>query len=152
MSPVFYGATNDMVALNADEHYTQMLANESLFKDAEYTLKDIEGNDVIETGNYVISDGGYSQDKRLIFPIKAGRLNNTPNGLFSQQIESQRKDVERTLSHMKNVFAIFDGPLRFNNPKRVRHLFRTLFFLHNKRARALKHHEIGHWKTSPQKM
>ena len=63
VSRVYYGVTNDMVALNADEHFMQTLAKEPLFKDAEYTLKDIEGNDVIETGNYVISDGGYCQDK-----------------------------------------------------------------------------------------
>ena len=114
VSSVYYGATNDMVALNADEHFAEALANDALFTDAEYTLKDIEGNDVVETGNYFISDGGYCQDKRLMYPIKAGRLNNTPNGLFSRQIESQRKDVEDTFSHIKNAFAILDGPLRFN--------------------------------------
>ncbi len=47
VSPVYYGATNDMVALNADAHFTESLPNEPLFRDAEYTLKDIEGNDVI---------------------------------------------------------------------------------------------------------
>ena len=156
VSRVYYGATNDMVALNADEHFAEALANEPLFTDAEYTVKDIEGNDVIETGNYFISDGGYCQDKRLMFPVKAGRLNNTPSGLFSRQIENQRKDIEDTFSHIKNAFATFDGPLRFNNPKHVEDLFRTLFFFHNKRARALNHHEIGQddgdWKPTPQKM
>ena len=57
---------------------------------------------------------------------------------------------------MKNEFAIFNGPLRFNNPKHVNDLFRTLFFFHNRRARALNHHEIGQddgdWKPTPQKM
>ena len=118
MSPVYYGATNDMVALNADEHFTQTLVNDPLFKDAEYTLKDIEGNDVIETGNYVISDGILSR-QTIDVSNQSRSVEHTPNGLFSRQIESQRKDVERTFSHMKNAFAIFNGPLRFNDPKRV---------------------------------
>ena len=49
----------------------------------QMTEKNIEGNDIIETGNYFISDGGYCQDKRLMFPVKTGRSNNTRNGLFS---------------------------------------------------------------------
>lgn len=98
-SPVFYGETSDNVALNADEHFAESLPNELLFRDAEYTLKGIEGNDVIETGNYLISDGRYFQDKLLMFPVKAGRLNNTPSGFFSRQIESASKMFITCLGH-----------------------------------------------------
>ena len=156
VSGVFYGATNDMVALESDPSFAESLGQNPLFRDAEYTLKDIEGNDVIETGNYLLSDGGYCQDKRLMYPVKTGRLANTPPALCSRRIESVRKDAEDTFSHVKNAFALFEGPVRFSNPTQVTNMVRTLFYLHNRRARSLMHHEVGQvdgdWKPSRRMM
>ncbi|CAL6337217.1 unnamed protein product [Bathycoccus prasinos] len=105
-----------------------------LFRDAEYMLKDIEGNDVIEIG----------------------RLANTPPALCSRRIESVRKDAEDTFSHVKNAFAIFEGPVRFSNPTQITNMVRTLLYLHNRRARSLMHHEVGQvdgdWKPSRRMM
>jgi len=154
-SKPYYGATNDLVALESDAHFNAF-KNNPLFRETEYTLKDIQGNDVIERGNYLIADGGYSQDKRLMNPVKAGRLAQTPHGLLSRQLESVRKDAECTFALNKQAFAIFNGPLRFGKPRHVNNLFRTLFYLHNKRARSLLHHEVGqedeHWKHSRRRL
>ena len=115
----YYRATNDLVALESDAHFNG-LTNNPLFRDAEYTLIYIQGNGVIERGNYLISNGGYAQDKRLINPVKAGHL---AHGFLFRQLESIRKVVENTFAHTKQAFAIFDGPLRFGEPRHVHNLF-----------------------------
>ena len=64
MSPVYYGATNDIILADAQD-YVKELGTNPLFASAQYAMKDLDGNEIRETVAYFLCDGGYRQSRFL---------------------------------------------------------------------------------------
>ena len=64
MSPVYYGATNDIILADAQD-YVKELGTNPLFVSAQYAIKDLDGNEIRETVAYFLCDGGYRQSRFL---------------------------------------------------------------------------------------
>ena len=130
MSPVYYGATNDIILADAQD-YVKELGTNPLFASAQYAMKDLDGNEIRETGAYFLCDGGYRQSRFFQFPCKEARLFDSAIGFFSRCLESVRKDAEDGFAHLKSEFGFLDKGINISNPTQVQNAIKTCVYFHN---------------------
>ncbi len=98
MDPQF-GSRNDKDTVKLDVN-VHAIRKKRLFTNTTWQYYDGDGIVQLERGMYLICDNGYLVWPTSICPyLKAN--NTTPEGLFSTNLESVRKDVECTFGIFK---------------------------------------------------
>ena len=81
-------------------------------------------------GAYFISDGGYHRWPCLVNPFKH-QPEGTDLEIWSQNIESVRKDIECVFGILKKRFLFLKHPIRIHSPHCIQRAFVTCCVLHN---------------------
>ena len=78
----------------------------NLYKEVEFTVYDDNGKPVVLRGAYIITDGGYENLSIFVNP----NVNRSDRGsiIWSEFLESVRKDVECTFGILKIDFIFLD--------------------------------------------
>jgi hypothetical protein len=124
----FFGSMNDKSICKYDK-FTQDLKAKRVFAEQEYTLYDENGEPTIEKGYYLICDGGFCNWKCLITGFKY--YSNLNEALWSAQMESTRKDIERAFGILKGRFRCLKLPILFQKKHYIDYMFWTCVILHN---------------------
>lgn len=145
MTAGFPGATNDKTICKLDGFITA-LHNEELYNDLEFFLDTDDGDTERVVGGYVICDGGYIARRTFIYPLKVSSEKWTM--LWSQQLESVRKDVECTFGVIKRRFQLFNRTIEFHSVEKIDNAFRCAVILHNM---LLEHDGLTYasWESHP---
>lgn len=107
-----FGTRNDKTIVKTDENVR--IAREGWYSNVEWTYFDSEGHSKTERGVYYICDNGYCRWKVTICPFK--HFNSTsPEGQWSDNLESVRKDVECCFGILKKRWRIIDYGLKFRS-------------------------------------
>jgi hypothetical protein len=77
----------------------------------------------------LICEGGYPKYNCFICPLST-RVDRQ-SVIFSEYLESSRKDVECTFGQLKNRFRIFRRPLEMSSEYEMELLFNSCCILHN---------------------
>ena len=97
----FHGSANDKTICKYC-YLTEKMRSRELFQDDRYELFTIDGNRIIQQGLYLICDGGFLKCKCMITSFK--QYSAQKIALWSEQMESARKDVERAFGILKGRF------------------------------------------------
>ena len=141
VSDVIYGATNDMT-LARNDIYPRMFANGS-FGNIRFEILTSPGVVVKCYGAYLITDTGYLKQNCVICPM-SNRVDRQAV-IFSEFIESTRKDVECTFGQLKNRFRILKRPIEMESVHDINLLFKACCVLHNM-ILIYDHRDILHWE------
>lgn len=127
-SKVFYGASNDKTICKYDD-FTRALRSKTMFGDTKFTLRTRTGEEITETGLYLICDGGFCKWRCLMTGYKF--YSSIEEARFSAQMESTRKDVERAFGILKGRFRCLKLPILLQTKVAVDYMFTTCIILHN---------------------
>ena len=141
VSDITYGATNDMTIARND-WYPQQFSNGS-YKNVSYEILVERGVTALCRGPYLITDTGYLKQNCFICPM-SHRVDR-PAVLFSEFMESTRKDVECTFGQLKNRWRILKRALEMKNLHEIDMLFKACCILHNM-ILIYDHRDIEHWE------
>ena len=122
-----YGTRNDKTIVRLDNYITDV-RNGIVHGDTEYDIF-IEGRQVKTKGVYYLCDGGYHKWTCMIPPIK--HTSSRDDRLWSEWIESVRKDVECCFGILKGRFRILRHGILLQNQNSVDNVFFTCCILHN---------------------
>ena len=81
------------------------------------------------SGVWLLADNGYNEESCAIPPYKTPLY--TDQYVWSEWLESTRKDVERSFGILKGRFLIFTSPIRFHGVAVVDRIWLTCCALHN---------------------
>jgi hypothetical protein len=123
----FKGACNDQTIARNDEFPMKLF--DGKYKDVEYVLFDKDGIPRKCKGGHLITDGGYQQLSIYIQPCHS--FNSTSYVLFSECLESVRKDVECTFGILKSRFRMLRKGIEFRSASFIEDIFRCASILHN---------------------
>jgi hypothetical protein len=123
----FKGACNDQTIARNDEFPMKLFAGK--YKYVEYVLFDKDGIPRKCKGGQLITDGGYQQLSIYIQPCHS--FNSTSYVLFSEYLESVRKDVECTFGILKSRFRMLRKGIEFRSASFIEDIFRCASILHN---------------------
>lgn len=113
--------------------------------DVTYTLYTADGQEQVHKGLYAIVDGGYPKWYVLISPMKH---TTEPDALlWTERLESVRKNVECCFGILKRRFKILGVPFHCRSPDFIDSVFRACCALHNMLLRHDKLHTIGRLPT-----
>ena len=124
----FNGAENDQTIVKYDKFVVD-LRNEEMFSQVEYTLYDTNGERTVHKIPYLICDGGYLKWKQLMTGFKYFSILQRAN--WSVQMESTRKDIERSFGQLKGRFRCLKLPILFHRREDVDNMFFMCTILHN---------------------
>ena len=127
VSGMFAGRFNDKTKIHYDV-YVQKLRNDE-YKGFSYSLRDQRGVSHQENAPYLICDNGYHRWLQLMCPSKT--TSNAALALWSRQLESVRKDVERCFGVMKKRFRVLKLPILLRDVTEINDVFKTCAVLHN---------------------
>jgi hypothetical protein len=122
-----YGTRNDKTIVRLDRYITDVhyrLVNQ----DVEFDVF-IDGNLVRRTGVYYLCDGGYHKWSCMINPMK--HTSNRDDRLWSEWIESTRKDVECVFGILKGRFRFLRHGILLQTQEKIDTVFFTCAILHN---------------------
>jgi hypothetical protein len=102
-----FGSRNDMDIVKTDE-YVEKVKTKRLFRDAQWTYYNQNGQVRQANGMYLICDNGYLRWPWTICPFTRTSI-SSPEGYFSTNIESVRKDVECTFGIIKKRWRILNN-------------------------------------------
>ena len=102
-----FGSRNDMDIVKTDEH-VEKVKTKRLFRDAQWTYYNQNGQVRQANGMYLICDNGYLRWPTTICPFTRTSI-SSPEGYFSTNIESVRKDVECTFGIIKKRWRILNN-------------------------------------------
>jgi len=142
VSDCIYGATNDMT-LARNDSYPMKFSNGG-FEQIRFEIFISPGVVQVCYGGYLITDGGYLKQNCFICPM-ANRVDRQAV-IFSEFMESTRKDVECTFGQLKNRFRILKKPIEMKNVLDINLLFKACCVLHNM-ILIYDHRDIGHWEV-----
>ena len=127
VSQSFLGATNDKtICVN---HTFSLAVQHGSLEDIEYELYDSFGEKYKCRGGYIIVDGGYVDSICFIDPDK-NRINKQ-SVLWSEWLESVRKDVECFFGVLKIRFRFFRNGIGYHTREDIEAAFKTACTLHN---------------------
>ena len=123
----FYGARNDKTIVRHDTYITDV-KNKKVHEEIQYNIF-INGISKSVKGVYYICDGGYHRWSCMINPIK----HTIPRGdrLWSEWVESTRKDVECTFGILKSRWRFLRNGIVLQNQSLIDFAFFTCCILHN---------------------
>ena len=136
------GARNDKTIVKFDGYVTS-IHDRKLYQNETFELLDEEGVPRLQTGLYLIMDGGYHKWRRLQSPMK--HTSKIKEALYSKWIESVRKDVECCFGILKGRFDLsrtaLSIPSNAGDKQDAAHanlnswnISRSIFFLHISRS------------------
>lgn len=123
----FVGTAPDSVIVVNDE-YCRSIA-EGRFKDLKYSLYKEDGSFVTVEGGYLISDGGYP--RHWMFQRPAHNAVTERSVLWSEYLESVRKDVECTFGNLKQRFHFLKHFVKYHTAELMSNAMKTCCVLHN---------------------
>lgn len=128
VSSFFLGGTNDITKKRNDPYPLAIM--EGLYQEVEYVLYDKNGIPHVCQGAYIIVDGGYLNVACFMNPLK-GVFGSKNDILWSEMIESVRKDVECVFGILKQRFRMLRNGILLEDEKYVEYAFKTCCILHN---------------------
>jgi hypothetical protein len=114
-----------------------------VYSTRQFTLWKDHTSKYTHIGMYYISDGGYPKMKYLIPPVKWTQV-GTKKDIWSENIESTRKDVERCFGILKKRFRCLINPLELQDPSHIERLFNACAVIHNI---LLDYDSIDNWEA-----
>ena len=142
VSDLIFGATNDMT-LARNDHYPKKFSNGG-FEKIRFEILIARGLAQVCYGAYLITDTGYLKQNCFICPMP-NRVDRQAV-IFSEFIESTRKDVECTFGQLKNRFRIIKRPIEMDSLFEINLLFKACCVLHNM-ILIYDHRDIMHWEV-----
>ena len=128
IAPVQYGSRNDQHIVRLDPCVRKL--RKEWYKDVDWSCFDVSGNEIWNTGVYLICDGGYLRWRTLICPYQYSK-EGTRQGYFSANLESVRKDVECTFGILKKRWRILEYGMQYRSAERNEKIFVVCCMLHN---------------------
>jgi hypothetical protein len=98
ISDMFWGATSEATNVKFDKAIKEVMTG--VYSTRKFAMYADDGKKMNEIGLYYICDGGYPKFKHLIPPYKWTRV-GTKKNIWSNDVESARKDVERFFGILK---------------------------------------------------
>ena len=124
-----FGSRNDMDIVKTDE-YVEKAKTKRLFRDAQWTYYNQNGQVRQANGMYLICDNGYLRWPWTICPFTRTSI-SSPEGYFSTNIESVCKDVECTFGIIKKRWRILNNGFYQRDMVICDKIFVTCCCLHN---------------------
>jgi hypothetical protein len=122
------GATNDSTIYKFDHAVHELMTG--VYSTRQFTLWKDHTSKYTHIGMYYISDGGYPKMKYFIPPFKWTQV-GTKKNIWSANVESTRKDVERCFGILKKRFRWLINPLELQDPSHIERLFNACAVIHN---------------------
>jgi hypothetical protein len=141
VSDLIFGATNDMT-LARNDWYPKKFSNGG-FENIRFEIFVARGVVLVCYGAYLITDTGYLKQNCFVCPM-SNRVDR-PAVIFSEFVESARKDVECTFGQLKNRWRIIKGSIEMNSVHDIDMLFKACCILHNM-ILLYDHRDIMHWE------
>ncbi len=134
ISNYFVGSATDISMCYWDPVTKRLLTGEfeaisETLKDYTFSTYDLEGKATLWKGVYVISDQGYL--KRSVFMDPSVDSFAKAPLMWSEWLESVRKDVECTFGILKSRFRFLKNPVKFHHPDTIQDAFKCCAILHN---------------------
>jgi hypothetical protein len=127
VSVAFLGGYND-VTISRNDTFVQNLVAGSM-QNVCYVLYDDEGVPKLCKGAYLLTDNGYLKQGVYTCPWK--QASNRQELLWSEWMESVRKDVECFFRAIKSRFNFFRNGILYTSPELIQNAFKTAAILHN---------------------
>ena len=112
VSSIYFGTRNDKHIVKCDNNVTKI--RDGWYSLVPWNYHDKDGNVKEAVGIYLIRDGGYLHWPTLICPFKHVK-SSTPEGYFSTNLESVRKDIENVFGITKKRFKIHEYGIRYRD-------------------------------------
>ena len=100
-----------------------------MFQNDEFKLFTSDGEEFLHQGYYLICDGGFMRWRCLMTGYKY--YSSLKEALWSAQMESTRKDVERAFGILKGRFRCLKLPILFQQMDRITYMMWTCVIIHN---------------------
>jgi hypothetical protein len=130
ISQIHMGCDNDKTIARHDSAISRIRSSTDIMKTSAFSYYRLDGTVGEAMGYYYIVDGGYHMWVELIAPFK-----HEPDGtiaeLWSDTVESIRKDVECVFGMLKKRFMILKHPMRFPKQQTIEMVFLACSVLHN---------------------
>ena len=128
VSEYFYGTWNDK-QITVNDTYPMEVFGGELFRDLRYVLYTKDGVPVTYQGAWLAVDGGYQKAACFIDPMHNRFA--FPEVVFSEWLESVRKDVECAFGILKIRFRFLRNPVVYQEADLISNAFKTACMLHN---------------------
>ena len=122
-----YGTRNDKTIVRLDT-YIMDVHLKKVNQDVEFDVF-VDGSLVKRKGVYYLCDGGYHKWTCMINPMK--HTSNRDDRLWSEWVESTRKDVECVFGILKGRFRFIRHGILLQSQEKVDTIFFTCCILHN---------------------
>ena len=123
-----FGSYNDKTIVRYDA-YIDDLRKKDLYSKVKYNIYNKDGEEIEMTGAHVIADGGFLMWNVLMCGYKF--VTTVAKALWSSQMESTRKDVERFFGILKGRFRCLKLPCFLQKKEELDNMFLTCCILHN---------------------
>ena len=124
-----FGSRNDKDIVKHDVN-VRAIRKKRLFTNTTWQYYDGDGNVQSERGMYLICDNGYLLWPTSICPYSKAN-NATPEGFFSTNLESVRKDVECTFGILKKRWKVLNHGFKQRDIVKCEQIFIACCVLHN---------------------
>lgn len=128
VSEYFYGTWNDK-QITVNDTYPMDVYGGELFRDLRYVLYTKDGVPITYQGAWLAVDGGYQKAACFINPMHNRFA--FPEVVFSEWLESVRKDVECAFGILKIRFRLLRNPVVYQDGETISNAFKTACMLHN---------------------
>ena len=128
VSNYFYGTWNDK-QITVNDTYPMDVFGCELFRDLRYVLYTKDGLPITYQGAWLAVDGGYQKAACFINPMHNRFA--FPEVVFSEWLESVRKDVECAFGILKIRFRLLRNPVVYQDAETISNALKTACMLHN---------------------
>ena len=128
VSEYFYGTWNDK-QITVNDTYPMEVFGGQRFRDLRYVLFTKDGIPITYQGAWLAVDGGYQKAACFINPMHNRFA--FPEVVFSEWLESVRKDVECAFGILKIRFRLLRNPVVYQDAETISNAFKTACMLHN---------------------
>jgi hypothetical protein len=131
------------MTLARNDSYPQKFANGGM-ANIRFEILVGRGSVIVCHGGYLITDSGYLKQNCFVCPM-SNRVDRQAV-IFSEFLESSRKDVECAFGQLKQRFRMLKKPLEMDDLFEIDLLFKACFVLHNM-ILVYDHRDIEHWEV-----
>jgi len=128
VSKYFYGTWNDKAITRNDTFPNEVWRGER-FQDLRYVMINKQGVPKTYQGAWIAVDGGYQKVACFIDPMH--NRYGFQEVVFSEWLESVRKDVECAFGRLKMRFRFLRGFVVYHDAMIIENAFKTAAMLHN---------------------